>query len=625
MSVVSESAISPRGNGSARATVDGLSAEPSQSQLSLIPTFSEIDHKDLQLLQARTTMKKIPRGAVLLRQGDPPDKLYLVLSGRFFVIQDGRSEPIAQIGPGEPAGELAFFAGVERTANVVAARDSTVLVLTSEDYSEVTRAIPHIVPSILSAMAKRLARVTSASPAMRPRPPRTVALLPVGSNPHLPGGFARLLANAISTRNAVPICADSLSQIADIADENDLRERLAGLEGEADLLLLAMEHKDTPFARACLSLADQLLLVGHASDSGTSAVKPTKFETWAAGLFLSSDRSLVLVRENAFVPIANTASWIDARDVKLHHHVALKDRRDLARLGRFLTGSALGLVLGGGAALGPAHLGIAKALDEADEPIDFYGGTSVGAAMGAGLAMGVKPDDIVALTEEIFVTNRAMRRVTIPFHSLLDHQTLDASLRAVYAGKDIEDLPQNFFAISASLTENRPHVHRRGSTWESVRASAAIPGVLPPFITKSGDVLVDGAMVDNLPVRYMRDFKIGPNVVVRLSRRNQWRVHADYDAFPTRKTLLRNMLLRRRQRHYPSLASVLIRGMIMTSEQKLESTSTDGDFFLVPRGTERVGFLDWQKARQVADTAYRHFAEMLDKAGGLKLLIESKS
>ena len=626
MSIASKSAVNPRKNRNARAVGNGSTAELRRSgdnRLSLIQTFSEIGESDLQLLQDRTTVKKVRRGSILLRQGDPPDKLYLVLSGRFLVIQDGRQEPIAEIGPGEPAGELAFFAGVERTANVVAARDSKVLVLTSEDYSEVTRAIPNIVPTILSAMAKRLARVTSASPALRPRPPRTVALLPIGSDPELPKGFARRLANAMSTQRAVPICADSLSETADVADENALRDRLAAFEDDADLLLLAMEHRNTPFSRACLGLADQLMLVGTVSKSATRAVRPSSFEAWAADLFLPTDRSLVLVRENAFAPIIKSASWIDTRDVKLHHHVALDDRGDLERLGRFLTGTAQGLVLGGGAAMGPAHLGVAKALDAAGEPIDFYGGTSVGAAMGAGLAMGIKPDDLVALTEEMFVTNRAMRRVTIPLHSLLDHQVLDASLRAIYAGKNIEDMPRNFFAISASLTKNQPYVHRRGSAWESVRASGAIPGVLPPFITKSGDVLVDGAMVDNLPIKYMRDFKIGPNVVVRLKRPREWRVHADYNAFPTRKTLLRNILLRRRQQDYPSLANVLMRGMIMTSEQRLESTSKDGDFFLVPRVTEKVGLLDWKKARQVADTAYRHFAEMLDEAGSLRMLIQS--
>ncbi|MCP4308124.1 MAG: cyclic nucleotide-binding domain-containing protein, partial [bacterium] len=100
--------------------------EPS---LSSIPTLSDVDPDSLKRLEASTTVRTVRRGTVLIKQSDPPDKLYLVLSGRFVVLLDDKTEAIAEIGPGEPLGELAFFAGVKRTANVVAARDSKVMVL----------------------------------------------------------------------------------------------------------------------------------------------------------------------------------------------------------------------------------------------------------------------------------------------------------------------------------------------------------------------------------------------------------------------------------------------------------------------------------------------------------------
>lgn len=241
--------------------------------------------------------------------------------------------------------------------------------------------------------------------------------------------------------------------------------------------------------------------------------------------------------------------------------------------------------------------------------------------MGAALAMGLTPDQILDLTEDMFVTNRAMHRLTIPLHSLLDHRVLDELLRVNYAGTEIEDLPFNFFAVSSSLTTNDAYIHRFGPTWEAVRASAAVPGVLPPFITADGDVLVDGAMVDNVPIAVMRDLKIGPNLVVRLKRQQPWRVSARYDSFPTRRSVLRDLVFRRSKPDYPSLATVLVRGMVMTSEQRLENIPTDGDLILTPKGTDRVGFLEWQKGRQVADAAYRHMAALLTDAGGVEALI----
>ncbi|MCP4386546.1 MAG: hypothetical protein GY798_34905, partial [Hyphomicrobiales bacterium] len=533
-------------------------------------------------------------------------------------------EAIAEIGPGEPLGELAFFAGVKRTANVVAARDSKVMVLSKEDYARIVHELPGIVTAILASVARRLARVTSASPAMRPKKPRTVALLPIGTDARLPDGFASTLAETMAPSIAVVLSPETLPEWARGEDEDRLREQIAALERDADILLFAMERRDNPFARACLSLADHLLLVAPASESSGEATTPDGFERHAAGLFLVADRALVVWRQTAAQPIADTDNWLAPREVKLHHHVARDSRADFARVGRFLSGSALGLVLGGGAALGCAHLGVAKALQEAGEPIDFFGGTSVGAAMAGALALGLTPDEIVDLTEEMFVHQRAMRRLTIPLHSLLDHRVFDAQLRRNYAGRAIEDLPFNFFAVSASLTSNDAHVHRKGPTWEAVRASGAIPGILPPFITGAGEVLIDGAMIDNVPVAIMRKLKIGPNVVVRLRRPRPWRVRARYDGFPAPGAVLRNILTRR-TRSYPSLSNVLVRGMIMASEQRLGSVSTEGDLFLVPKGTAGVGFMDWKKGRQVADAAYRHTACVLSGAGSVSALIEANA
>ena len=68
---------------------------------------------------------------------------------------------------------------------------------------------------------------------------------------------------------------------------------------------------------------------------------------------------------------------------------------------------------------------------------------------------------------------------------------------------DIEDLWTDFFCVSTNLTRMGPMVHRRGLAWRAIRASMSIPGVFPP-VAQDGDVLVDGGLVDNLPVGEMR-------------------------------------------------------------------------------------------------------------------------
>jgi len=596
---------------------------PSAPSLASLADFSGVNPADLNLLEEKTAAVWVPRGTVLMNAGDPPDTLYVVIFGRFYVIRNPGEQPIAEIGPGEPIGEIGFFAGVRRTATVIAARDSKVIRLSRDAFAEVTRHAPGIAPAILTAVAKRLARVTRALPALPPRRPRTIAILPVGADIKLPRNLVADLADAMAPRRAVAVSYDDLREVRMAADRETITRRLLEVENDADVVLFALDRSPSLFTDAALGLAEHLLLVASASDP---AMAPTPFESEAAEMFLQSHRTLAVVREKASDEIRGTAAWLAGRDIALHSHLALDSFGDFERLGRFLTGSALGLVLSGGAALGCAHLGVAKALQEAGIPIDYIGGTSVGAAMGAALAMALQPDEIVGLTEEMFVTRRAMRRLTIPVYSLLDHRIFDASLRKNYAGLDVEDLPCNFFAVSANLTTNDLHVHRRGPTWEAVRASAAIPGVLPPFITRSGDVLVDGGIIDNLPVAVMHDLKSGPNIVVGLRRKEKWRVGADYETFPTRRGALGDLLLGRwRKSAYPSLATIIVRGMSMTSERRLGKAAEEGDLFIVPAGTEGVGFLEWEKAREIAEAAYRDVADLLSKAGSLEALLKAGS
>jgi NTE family protein len=215
-----------------------------------------------------------------------------------------------------------------------------------------------------------------------------------------------------------------------------------------------------------------------------------------------------------------------------------------------------------------------------------------------------------------------MHRVTLPLFSLLDHRVMDLHLSKNLHGLHIEDLPFNYFAVSANLTTNSLYVHRRGVAWEAVRASSAIPGVLPPFITETGDVLVDGGIVDNLPVAAMHDLKSGPNVVVSLRRRTPWRIDARYAETPNRRTIVRDLLLRR-SRQYPSMATVLIHGLTMASEQRRGLPHDAQDLFVTPPGTEQVGLLDWHKGRELLDGAYRDMADKIEKAGGFDALVRA--
>ena len=88
-----------------------------------VEMFAHLPLAERERIAAELETLPLRRGDVLVRQGDPADALYIVLSGRFAVQVAGRREAVAELGPGQPIGEIAFLAGGLRTATVVALRD----------------------------------------------------------------------------------------------------------------------------------------------------------------------------------------------------------------------------------------------------------------------------------------------------------------------------------------------------------------------------------------------------------------------------------------------------------------------------------------------------------------------
>ena len=291
----------------------------------------------------------------------------------------------------------------------------------------------------------------------------------------------------------------------------------------------------------------------------------------------------------------------------MHHHVALTDRSDIDRLARFITGNALGFVACGGGAFCAAHVGLYKAFQECGLTFDIMGGTSGGSAMTAAFAMGLAPEDVDRATHDIFVTRKALRRYTWPRYSLLDHTHFDAVLNEHYADVTIEDLWIPYFAISTNLSSHGLHVHTRGDLWAAIRASGSIPALLPPYYTKDGQMLVDGCLLDNVPIRSMHELKGGPNIVVSFDVPQLERFSVDYHTLPSRQDLVRRALVPFRRvplPDAPGLGSVLMRSL-MVNRQDFERHLTPRDLLMIPPLPGDMGILQWNRHSELMESAYR--------------------
>src|SRR5947208_11739273 len=157
-----------------------------------------------QRLKALRAMVRqdLVRGQVLVAQGEPSDSLFMVLHGALAVRRAGQLEPIAELRAGEVVGEIGFFANIPRTADVIAIRDTSMLVLTRAAYQDLARDAPAIVEAMLAALARRFARETARLTPVRASPKaRTVALIDAGYEP-APGAFESRIRDGLAATGA---------------------------------------------------------------------------------------------------------------------------------------------------------------------------------------------------------------------------------------------------------------------------------------------------------------------------------------------------------------------------------------------------------------------------------------
>ncbi|WP_442576201.1 patatin-like phospholipase family protein [Microbacterium sp. F51-2R] len=190
----------------------------------------------------------------------------------------------------------------------------------------------------------------------------------------------------------------------------------------------------------------------------------------------------------------------------------------------------LGLTLGGGGAFGAAHVGVLQVLAERGIRPGIAAGTSSGALVAAAYAAAVDPAAIERAAVA-FRWRQIARWSGAPRWGLLDSAVVGRSVRRAL-GHDpiIEELPRRFAAAATDLRTRRLVVIDSGPLSLALRATIAVPGLIPP-VRLHGALLADGGMIDNVPVAATRRIGADRLIVVRL--------HAKWENVRMMRTLTR--------------------------------------------------------------------------------------
>jgi len=570
------------------------------------PLFRDLDKEGLEAVERELTLMVLPGGAPLFHPGEPADSVYVVTSGCLGVFRRDEDDPaeepilIAEVPPANLVGEMSLLSHGKRTRSVAALRDSEVWRLAQSSFNALTKHHPEVLPALMRSVVAR----NAGAPSKRRRQPHTFAILPAG--PDVPSArFAVLLAAALRRiGSAVQMLGpESLGQEP---------EWFARCEMEATFVLYRADPTASDWTELCLRQADCLVVVRNA-DNDLPTKLPFEIEEARPGAVFHRRRELVLLHEGHDPPPGSTAPLLAGGLYGQHHHVRLDVHADFDRLGRLLTGHAVGIVMAGGGARAFTHIGVVKALRASGVPIDQVGGTSMGAIVAAGVASRWSDDELIARFRAAFVDTNPLSDYTLPLISLFAGRRVTRLLRMAFGDKDIQDLILPFFCVTANLTTSTADIHTVGRLWRWLRASVAIPGVIPPF-NEAGEVHVDGGVIDNFPVRAMRRLGRGATIGVDIDTGGALAAGQDVTESWSAWQFFRRLVWKRNETlPIPSIVRILLRAALVASTARAAEDRQAADLLIVPPMTQ-IDLLDWTSFDAAIEVGYRTTMEELDKA-----------
>ena len=548
-----------------------------------VPVLAGLPGESLERVAGQVNDVRVPAGEWIVREGEAAESAFIVSSGAIEVLVEGPPEVLVRVlRRGDVVGELALLREGTRSASVRARRDAELLELGRAAFETLIREASGFALALARAMAAQLA--TSRAPVVAARPPRTLTV--VGLDVAAPTAeVAEGLARALSKHGSVAsLHAGGLGAI-------DQAER------DADrVVLCGTTAPDEEWTELCVREAE--LVVGVTSGTPDRA--------WLARAAALRGCELLVLGPGA----ADGLAELEPRALQ----VVVEPQRHQSAIqatARRLAGRSLGVVLSGGGARALAHLGVLEELRAAGLEFDRIAGVSMGSLVAATAAAGFTNEDMYAAFERAFVAERRnpIHDFVLPAYSVLRGARARSVLRETFGERRIEELPLRFFCLSCDLVARERVVHRTGPVVDAVYPSFAIPGVFPPVATGDGRLLVDGGVLDNLPVASMARTGEGPVIAVDVTGRVGQLKRARRPRVVRLARLIRHALTAS-EGEVPLLAETILRTVTVGSTDTVAEARAHADLVIAPR-VDGVGLMEWKALGRVRELGRRAAREAL--------------
>lgn len=506
--------------------------------LNRFPLFDALEASLRADLSRAIERRHLPAGRVVCRSGEEGRGLYLVESGG-VAVELGADRSRVFLGPGQLFGEMSVLTGMPVSATVATVRDTWLGVLDRERFDALVRERPDLLGPFVNLLVERLRHRTGAG--SRRDAEVIVAVAPSDAQR---SGLAVAIARAVGRyapgspmvvvggdrRGTLP-CTDWPDELGTRPAQAASRPPVSGvaswqLPAERPVLDALVASWRLRGPHGCF-----LILVATAGD----------VDGLAAGLGLGDAALLPLdpvparpdlnigLADRAYYRIATDRS--DADPSGPWYHLIAPPRADGGdeepppvsepapadgRLGRWLTRRSVGIAMGAGAALGFAHLGVLRVLDEAGIPVDYACGASMGGAVALAYARYGSAVAAAQAARTHIGSNRLVADPSyLPRSAFLRGEKLRRATDRLFGDLGFAQLGRACAVVAADLSLRERRVLHTGPVAQAARATVAIPGLFPP-VEVEGRLLVDGALVNRIPVALLESQRCGLRIAVNV-------------------------------------------------------------------------------------------------------------
>lgn len=521
------------------------------------------------------------KGEEVLKQGEEGSDMYILISGSLsaFISKDEKETEVGFVIAGECIGEMALLGDNVRSASVVTRRNSLLLKVSDHSFREVNtlqKGEPSI--QLSKVLIERLKRSNERINTPQ-KHSKFIALVDVNGHMDSDAFVESFKSYWEGNRSVALIKASELRSM----DELEIAILINKLEAKEYVLLTASDAEDMKRINA---LSDKTVYFA-------SEVDHKKFESLNINV-LDHDELIIAYPDQP----KNLDSWLTHFSAEKVFKFKLGDQEHLERVIRVISETAICLVLGGGGAHGLSILGVVKALQEKNIPIDMICGTSIGSIMGSAFAMNWPYQEIYSKVESDISKKNPLTDYTWPFVSIIKGNKMKKVLRKHF-NTNIELSWKNLLIVASNLSKAKTEVISTGPMDLSIASSIAIPGILPPQLYRKS-LLIDGGVLNNLPTDIARNKFKGHVISVDVVSNKKRTIEHKYKL--SNWQLFKNILTGSNKNYVPNTMSTLMKAVTLASTERAHIKEAMSDIYLKPR--IKKGFLAWKEMDAFVSEGY---------------------